>query len=1222
MMMIKRCAAAALAVLLSVSSFCGYAYVFAEDYSAAGTVSDVSVPKNTVYINSAEDFVSFAENCKLDSYSRGKTFILNTDISFASSDVRFTPVPSFSGVFEGGGHKISGFSVEGNGSAQGLFRYIEKSGRVMDLNVSCKIAPSGTSSKCGAVAGVNRGTIYGCSFDGVVTGKEYCGGIAGVNEETGLISCCKAKGRIQSEHFTGGIAGENRGCIMLCENSASVNTNVSDNALDLENMSIDDIYSTEKSNASTDAGGIVGYSSGNVQKCINRGNVGYAHIGYNIGGICGRQNGYISGCENYGTINGRKDTGGIVGQAEPHFSLLFSESSVRKLRDKLDELNVIVDKTIDDLNGSSDTLSGNADNMIDSLKAVKNDTAQLLDETEGIINENIDSVNELSSRVSDLIDMSEPVCDSFSNASDSITEAIDRLWEANDLLAEAMEDSDEAMDILFPALNDLSEALTSMKKANQSLQDGLSSAQSSLGDPDGLSGALNDLKNDLDIIGQSVQIMRDIVYNTITDLDEISASPETQEALDKIKDSLSKLQKSTEGLSEQISNAGFSIKRLQELLDSGIDDPVAFKSYISDILDIFTSGDFEDTFDALSGLIEGVNMLIDGSVSGKFRNEISSCAAMLRNQTSSTSPSVSSGDISFDSLIEIIGYLRDSTSSVGEVENYTGILIERIKEAWPFLDDSAAKVIAAAYSAEEAVQYSSDASVYISDGLGFLHDITVYFSDKEKISFTGAGDDFDNFKSSLSGSMDALLEDIDILNGAAGESVNILSGDFKALNSKASEVYDVILDMTEELTENPKSLEDYTEDISASDTMGRADGKIASCTNYGEIFADVSAGGIAGEMGVENSYDPEGDIDKVGERSLDFMYQSRTVVRDCVNKGAVTSKKDGAGGIAGSMDTGCIISCTGLGNVKSTDGSYVGGIAGKTSAAVFGSYAMCRIEGDDYIGGIAGSGHDISSCVSFVSIDAADEFSGAVAGDCDGEIQGNIFAENGMGGIDGISYDGKAFPVPYTELTAMDNIPEEFKTLTLTFVTEGRVVDTVSFEYGDTLSENDIPIAPHKNGYFAKWEEHDYSNMTYGAVIEAEYIPNITAISSEVTRENGRPVFMAEGTFTDSDKLTVTDLGNESWEVQVPEDNNSERIVRFLPVTEPDRTVLKIDGEAVPCETDGSYVVFAASGGSFVMTASEKPVNVTAVAAAAGGAAVFAAGIIAVIRKKKNKKAK
>ncbi len=1221
-MMIKRCAAAALAVILSVSSLYSSAYVFAEDLSAAGNVSDASKLGNTVYINSAEDFAKFAEKCRLDSYSRGMTVILDSDISFASSEAEFIPIPSFSGTFEGNGHKISGFSIEDNGSVQGLFRYIEKSGRVMNLNVSCKIAPSGTSSKCGAVAGVNRGTIYGCSFDGVVTGKEYCGGIVGVNEETGLISCCKANGRIQSEHFTGGIAGENRGCIMLCENSASVNTNVSDNALDLENINIDDIYSTEKSTDSTDAGGIAGYSSGNVQKCINRGDVGYAHIGYNIGGICGRQNGYISGCENYGTINGRKDTGGIAGQAEPHFSLLFSESSVQKLKDRLDELNVIVDKTIDDLNGSSDTLSGNVDGMIDSLKAVKSDTADLLDETDSIINENIDSVNELSSRVSDLIDMSEPAADSFSKASDSFTEAVDKLWEANDLLAEAMEGSDEAMDILFPALDDLSAAVESLKNANESMQDGLTSAQNSLGDPNGLSGALNGLKNDLYIFGQSVQSIRDIIYSTITALDDISASPDTENALNKIKDSLSALQESTDGLSDEIAEAENSVRHLQDLLDMGIEDPGEYRDSISDILNVFTGGSFEGIFDALSDLTEGMNMLIDASAVGSLKDELSECASMIRSQASSYTSSGTgpAGDISFDSLTEIIGYLKDTSSSVGEVEEMTGSLIDRIKEAWPFLDDSAASVIAAAYAAEEAVQYSNDASVYLSDGLGYLHDIADYFAGKEKITFTGTDENFENIKNSLSDNLSTLFDDLDVLNVSAGDSVNILSEDLKALNSKASEVYDVIIDMTEEMTDDPKSLKDYTEDISASDTEGRADGKIASCTNFGEIFADVSAGGIVGEMGIENSYDPEGDIDQIGDRSLDFMYQSRTVVRSCVNSGKVTSKKDGAGGIAGSMDTGCIINCKGFGDVKSTDGSYVGGVAGKSSAAIFGSFAMCRLEGDDYIGGIAGSGHDISSCVSYVSIDSSDEYSGAVAGDCDGEPEGNVFVEDGTGGIDGISYDGKAFPVSYDEMTAMENIPEEFKELTLTFVAEDKVVDVVSFRYGESLDESELPEAPRKNGYFAKWEEHDYSNMTYGAVIKAEYIPNVTAISSEVTRESGRPIFMAEGTFTDTDKLQVTDLGNESWEVHIPEDNNSDRLIRFLPVTEPDKTVIKIDGAAVPCETDGSYVVFTASGGSFVMTASEKPVNVAAVAAVSGSAAVLAAGIIAVIHKKKKSK--
>ena len=67
-----------------------------------------------------------------------------------------------------------------------------------------------------------------------------------------------------------------------------------------------------------DTGGIVGYSSGVVQSCVNRGTVGYPHVGYNTGGIAGRQDSYLSGCTNSGTVYGRKDVGGIVGQAEPY----------------------------------------------------------------------------------------------------------------------------------------------------------------------------------------------------------------------------------------------------------------------------------------------------------------------------------------------------------------------------------------------------------------------------------------------------------------------------------------------------------------------------------------------------------------------------------------------------------------------------------------------------------------------------------------------------------------------------------------------------------------------------------------------------------------------------------------------------------------------------------------------------------------------------------------
>lgn len=47
---------------------------------------------------------------------------------------------------------------------------------------------------------------------------------------------------------------------------------------------------------------------------MNRGTVGYQHMGYNVGGIAGSQTGYIEGCVNYGTVYARKEGGGIVGQ--------------------------------------------------------------------------------------------------------------------------------------------------------------------------------------------------------------------------------------------------------------------------------------------------------------------------------------------------------------------------------------------------------------------------------------------------------------------------------------------------------------------------------------------------------------------------------------------------------------------------------------------------------------------------------------------------------------------------------------------------------------------------------------------------------------------------------------------------------------------------------------------------------------------------------------------
>ena len=81
-------------------------------------------------------------------------------------------------------------------------------------------------------------------------------------------------------------------------------------------------------------------------------------MGYNVGGIVGRQGGYISGCVNHGQILGRKDVGGIVGQAEPYIVLMYSSDSLQDLDTALNDMQGLVNNMLDDIDYTTDTVSG------------------------------------------------------------------------------------------------------------------------------------------------------------------------------------------------------------------------------------------------------------------------------------------------------------------------------------------------------------------------------------------------------------------------------------------------------------------------------------------------------------------------------------------------------------------------------------------------------------------------------------------------------------------------------------------------------------------------------------------------------------------------------------------------------------------------------------------------------------------------------------------------
>ena len=278
-----------------------------EDREADIVVEEIS-------ISNKEEFLKYVQKCQDDYYSYGRIFNLQNDIDLSGSS--FDGIPYFAGTFNGNGHTVSGLKISREGSDYGFFRYVGKTGRVKDLTVSGSVKVTGSAENVGGVVGTNYGILENCSFEGIVTGNTNVGGIVGENRADGIVLTCYDKGTIVGTNEVGGICGMNRGILQNCENEGKINDEDLKTTLDLNGIDIGTLNLTQNVVTRNDAGGIAGRSSGTVAGCTNKGEIGYAHIGYNVGGVIGRQSGTVINCKNMGHVMGRKDVGGIIGQAE------------------------------------------------------------------------------------------------------------------------------------------------------------------------------------------------------------------------------------------------------------------------------------------------------------------------------------------------------------------------------------------------------------------------------------------------------------------------------------------------------------------------------------------------------------------------------------------------------------------------------------------------------------------------------------------------------------------------------------------------------------------------------------------------------------------------------------------------------------------------------------------------------------------------------------------
>lgn len=66
---------------------------------------------------------------------------------------------------------------------------------------------------------------------------------------------------------------------------------------------------------------------------------------------------------NYGTVNARKEGGGIVGQMEPSSVLQYNQDTLQELQGELDTLSALMNKATNDASASSSELTSQLNDL-------------------------------------------------------------------------------------------------------------------------------------------------------------------------------------------------------------------------------------------------------------------------------------------------------------------------------------------------------------------------------------------------------------------------------------------------------------------------------------------------------------------------------------------------------------------------------------------------------------------------------------------------------------------------------------------------------------------------------------------------------------------------------------------------------------------------------------------------------------------------------------------
>ena len=396
--------------------------------------------------------------------------------------------------------------------------------------------------------------------------------------------------------------------------------------------------------------------------------------------------------------------------------------------------------------------------------------------------------------------------------------------------------------------------------------------------------------------------------------------------------------------------------------------------------------------------------------------------------------------------------------------------------------------------------------------------------------------------------LDQISAQIDSLNAFARDESMQVIGNLNEINRRFNSMTDLMKNERDRL--NSLIDEGIFEDHS---DLADSPARIRGCRNEADVNGDLTTGGITGTVGIEYDLDPDEDVLRRNDRSLDYTFGVTAVILDSENAGRVEARGNYVGGIAGKMDLGRLLNNRNIGDVSSENGDFVGGIAGYGDGYLDGNSARCRVTGD-----------------------------------------------KNTGGIDNIDYASRA-----------ERSPEPLETVLVKFLVEGHLLGSREVKTGTLLKELSFPEAEKREGFLLLWDKEGDTALAEDTVVTGAYRLAVAVLHApENYPGTSKPVLMADGLFREEDRLEYSGLGENHYKITVPDDGLSERKIR---VHKPDykKYIVLVNGTETPVEAFGDYRTFTAGDRKLEILIEKTgfPTEYLIAAAAAGVFIVLAAAL-------------